>query len=159
MEANAKKIRSGDMSLIETSLNTQARVLETLFNHRAIVANGNMGNKNFEMLLRMSLKAQNQSRMTYETLAAIKRPPAIVAHQTNIAHGPQQVNGVKTPPQQMSIGAENFKIVQNELLEKTNGNRLVRTAPLQSVAKNTKREAVEVSNRPENTSWQGAKLS
>jgi hypothetical protein len=42
--------------------------------------------------MRMALKAQNQCRMTLETLSNIKNPPVIYAKQANIANGPQQVN-------------------------------------------------------------------
>jgi hypothetical protein len=40
----------------------------------------------------MALKAQNQCRMTLETLANIKNPPVVYARQANVTTGPQQVN-------------------------------------------------------------------
>ena len=40
--------------------------------------------------MRMALKAQNQCRMTLETLATIKNPPVVFAKQANTAQGPQQ---------------------------------------------------------------------
>jgi hypothetical protein len=42
-------------------------------------------------------KAQNQCRMTLETLSTIKNPPVVYAKQANIAHGPQQVNNGTAP--------------------------------------------------------------
>ena len=51
-----------------------------------------------ERCMRMAMKAQNQCRMTLETLAALKNPRVVVAQQTNIAHGPQQVNNGPRQP-------------------------------------------------------------
>ena len=48
--------------------------------------------------MRLALKAQSQSRSTFETLAAIKNPTMVFAQQANIAHGPQQVNNGTAPP-------------------------------------------------------------
>jgi mRNA interferase RelE/StbE len=46
-----------------------------------------------ERYLRLALRAQSQSRATWEALIAIKNPPPVgYLRQTNIAHGPQQVN-------------------------------------------------------------------
>ena len=47
--------------------------------------------------MRMAMKAQNQCRMTLETLATIKNPPVVFARQANINNGGQQQvnNGVK----------------------------------------------------------------
>src|SRR5262249_31355711 len=60
----------------------------------------------------LALKAQSQSRATFETLAAIKSGPAVFARQANIAHGPQQVNnGV------LLARAENSESAPNKLLE------------------------------------------
>ena len=40
----------------------------------------------------MALRAQNQCRMTLETIATIKNPSVVFAKQANIAAGHQQVN-------------------------------------------------------------------
>lgn len=48
--------------------------------------------KPMESYLRMAMKAQNQCRMTLETLTTVKNPSVVYARQANIAHGPQQVN-------------------------------------------------------------------
>lgn len=40
---------------------------------------------------RMALKAQNQCRMTLETLATIENPPVVFARQANVTTGPQQI--------------------------------------------------------------------
>ena len=55
--------------------------------------------KTWEAYLRMAMKAQNQCRMTLETLAMIKNPPTVFAKQANINHGgQQQVNNGAAPP-------------------------------------------------------------
>jgi hypothetical protein len=45
---------------------------------------------------RLALKAQGQCRATIETLALMKNPPTVFARQANIAHGPQQVDGLRS---------------------------------------------------------------
>ncbi|MBL8226389.1 MAG: hypothetical protein JNM50_13780 [Chromatiales bacterium] len=68
--------------------------------------------------LRLALKAQSQCRTTLEALVALKRPPVVIAQQTNVTTGPQQVNnGVVGQP------GENKK-QPNELLEVNHGERL-----------------------------------
>jgi hypothetical protein len=67
----------------------------------------------------MALKAQNQCRMTLETLAAMKHPPVVFARQANIASGPQQVNNGVTAPR-----AAELKKRPNELLEADDAERL-----------------------------------
>ncbi|MEO8444207.1 MAG: hypothetical protein ABI567_04265 [Gammaproteobacteria bacterium] len=73
----------------------------------------------YEMFMELALRAQNQARMTWETLAAMKNPPQVAyVRQANIAAGPQQVNnGVPAPT------VEN-KPEPNKLLEVTDGQRL-----------------------------------
>ena len=70
----------------------QAKALETIFMKLARRATTMQELKHWEAYLRMALKAQNQCRMTLETLATIKNPPAMFARQANIAQSPQQVN-------------------------------------------------------------------
>jgi hypothetical protein len=64
----------------------------------------------------MAMKAQNQCRITLETLSAIKNPPIVYAKQANIAHGPQQVNneGAGTSRAEQSSNSP------NKLLEQSN---------------------------------------
>ena len=66
----------------------------------------------------MAYKAQNQCRMTSETLSTIKNPPVVYAKQANIAHGPQQVNN---GPSSATRTGENEKL-PNELLEEAMSN-------------------------------------
>jgi len=81
---------------------------------------------NLESFFRMAMKAQNQCRMTLETLATIKNPPVVFAKQANIAHGHQQVNnGVPVATDATHAHARDEKVIQsNELLEAQNGERM-----------------------------------
>ena len=55
--------------------------------------------KQWEAYMRIGMKAQNQCRMTLETLATIKNPPVVIARQANINNGGrQQVNNGVVPP-------------------------------------------------------------
>ena len=71
--------------------------------------------KHWEVYLRMALKAQNQCRMTLETLATIKNPPAMFARQANIAQSPQQVNNQMMPAGEPRAGAGKSEKPQNKL--------------------------------------------
>ena len=64
--------------------------------------------KQYETYLRLALKAQNQSRMTLETLATLKNPPVVFAKQANInqGNGNQQVNNGTPAP---ASHAEKYK--------------------------------------------------
>ena len=77
--------------------------------------------KQYESYLRMALKAQNQSRMTLETLAKIKNPPVVFAKQANInqGNGNQQVNNGTPAPASRTEKTINQ---QNELLEVQHGS-------------------------------------
>lgn len=90
------RARSGNLKDVEGMLAVQAITLNTVFNtlaHRA-ASNLNSSLSTAEAYLRLALKAQNQSRMTIETLANIKNPPTVFAKQANIAHQQQVNNGV-----------------------------------------------------------------
>ena len=89
-----KRVRSNDMTDVEATLICQATSLNSMFCELSRRAALNMGEyiEASERYMRMALKAQNQCRMTLETLSTIKNPPVIYAKQTNISNGPQQVN-------------------------------------------------------------------
>ena len=114
--ATTSKVLDGNMKPVEAMLIGQAQALQaifTSFSRRAITQDYQ---KNLESYLRMALKAQNQCRMTLETLANIKNPPVVFAKQANIAHGHQQVNnGVPAPAH------EEKTIQSNEQLEHQHG--------------------------------------
>jgi len=89
--------KAGDLSQAEAMLYAQANALQGIFMGLAHRASQQSYLKEWEAFLRMALKAQNQCRMTLETLAALKNPtPMVIARQANIASGPQQVNNGTT---------------------------------------------------------------
>ncbi len=108
-------VNGGDMAPVEAMLYGQAQALQTVFTSLARRAAQQEYLKQYETYMRIALKAQNQCRMTLETLATVKNPPIVYAKQANISQGPQQVNnGVPptAPPRAQEIGKP-----QNELLE------------------------------------------
>ena len=110
----------GDLNRAEAMLTAQAHTLDAIFNNlaqRAITAEY-MGN--LDIYLKLALRAQSQSRATWEALMAIKYPPiAGYVGQANIANGPQQVNNSSTTSRVR--GKQN---PQNEQLEHKDGERL-----------------------------------
>ena len=97
-----------DSSRSEAMLAAQAHTLDAIFNELARRAIDCAYLNKAEKFLRLALRAQAQSRATWETLSAIQNPSVINAQQANIAQGHQQVN--------------NFP--QDKLLEKNDGERL-----------------------------------
>lgn len=89
---SVKQVREGDMSRVEEMLLTQAYAMQSIFMNFSRRALAQQYQKPMESFFRMAMKAQNQCRMTLETLANVKNPPVVYARQANIAHGPQQVN-------------------------------------------------------------------
>lgn len=82
-----------DLGRAETLLVAQAHTLDAIFHQlarRAIKCNNS---SQFEVNLRLGLKAQSQCRSTLEALSELKNPQRVAfVKQANIAHGPQQVN-------------------------------------------------------------------
>lgn len=113
LSASIGRVQGGNMKKCEALLMGQAQALQAMFTNFARRALKQEYQKNLESFFRMALKAQNQCRMTLETLATIKNPPVIYAKQANIANGPQQVNnGASSVPH----AREEKPIQSNELL-------------------------------------------
>lgn len=129
MLKQAKEVNKGNLESIEEMLLGQSIALNAMFAEFARRASVNMGSNMgaFESYLRLSLKAQAQSRATLQTLAEIKNPrPVAFVKQQNIASGHQQVNnGVIPAP----AHTEESESMQNELLEVQHGERLDTRAP------------------------------
>ncbi|MGZ8903385.1 MAG: hypothetical protein ACXW0H_07505 [Methylobacter sp.] len=113
------KVNAGDMQRCEGMLLGQAQALQSIFINLSRRAVNQEYLKNYEMFLRLALKAQSQCRQTLETLSNIKNPPVIYAKQANISNGPQQVNN-GVPAQ--APHAEKIKNQPNELLEAQHGS-------------------------------------
>lgn len=114
------EVHSGNLEHCESMLIGQAAALQSIFVSLARRAVTQEYMKQYETYLRLALKAQNQSRMTLETLAAIKNPPVVYAKQANISNGHQQVNNGTPAP--ASHTGEN-KNQTNELLEVQHGSQ------------------------------------
>jgi hypothetical protein len=118
LEAQSKAATEGNLARHEALLTAQAHTLDGLFTQLVVQAEVGSGQSlpRMETYVRLALKAQSQCRATIEALAAMKRPPLVIAQQANVAHGPQQVNNG------LVVG-EN-PAAQNKLLEQGGGERL-----------------------------------
>lgn len=156
LTAKAEAIHGGDLREAETALISQATVLQALFLELTRRAGLNMGEHldATETYMKLALKAQNQSRMTLETLAAIKNPPGVVyARQANFANGPQQVNnGVPAPAASHTAKTES---PQSQVLESSNGERLDLGAQAAAGAVDPHMATVGAIHRPEDARGQG----
>lgn len=124
LRRQAQAVRADDLSRAEEMLSAQAHTLDALFNTLALRAAEARVVNQFEIYLRLALRAQAQCRATWESLATIKHPPiAGYVGQANIAHGPQQVNNTAPGETQSSRARENENR-QSKLLEQSDGNRL-----------------------------------
>jgi hypothetical protein len=71
----------------------QAHTLDASFNNLAKRTITSQYMANLDTYLKFALRAQSQSRATWEALSAIKNPPVMsYVRQANIANGPQQVS-------------------------------------------------------------------
>jgi len=126
LEEQTRASSGGDRKRADAMLTTQAHTLDAIFNTLARRAINAEYVDHFERSLKLALRAQSQCRATLGTLSALKNPPAVgYVHQANIAHGPQQVNNASAAPGDTPCaGAGENPDLQNELLEKTDGDRL-----------------------------------
>jgi hypothetical protein len=120
-------LKTGNMERCENMLMAQAYALQTIFMNFSRRALTQDYQHNLEAFFRMGLKAQNQCRMTLETLATIKNPPIVYARQANVTTGPQQVNnGIPAPSRAREIETEQTQLSKekHELLPdtRTSGN-------------------------------------
>jgi hypothetical protein len=118
-------IGKGDLGRAEAMLSSQAHSLDLIFHTMARRSLEMDYIDNFERFMKLALRAQAQSRATWEALSAIKNPPAVgYVRQANIAHGPQQVNNGAAGCSEDSASAEKNQNVKNKLLGEDNGERL-----------------------------------
>ena len=140
------RLNAGDLSDVKSMLFSQASSLNLLFAEMNRRAFKNLGGAYFEagkQYMGLALKAQNQCRMTLETLGNIVNPPAVFAKQANIAHGPQQVNNGTNP---RAPATEN-EISPNKLLEQINEQRMDIGTQGQAGGSNSTLEAVDAFDR------------
>jgi hypothetical protein len=95
---NAQQTQGGDLSHLEAMLLSQATGLQTIFTSLAKRAQVQTSQRNLEAFLGLAMKAQSQSRATIATLVDLKFPRQVAfVKQTNVSHGPQQVNNHLEP--------------------------------------------------------------
>lgn len=141
LKESTEAIHHGDMKAVEAMLYGQAVALQTMFTNLSMRADCQQGRlDNIEALLKLAFRAQNQCRMTLETLANVKNPPVVYARQANITSGPQQVNNGLTH-------ATEKNIVQNELLEDSHVKRLDGRTQGQTSRLDTHMETVAIGRR------------
>lgn len=116
---DVKDVWAGDMKRAEAMLFGQAHALQAIFMELARRATAQEYLKQWDAYMRMAMKAQNQCRMTLETLATIKNPPVVYARQANINHGgQQQVNNGAVPASGVPpTHAETSEAAPNGLLD------------------------------------------
>lgn len=109
-----KASSEGNLSRAEAMLTSQAHTLDAIFNNLAKRAIKAEYMPNLETYLKLGLRAQSQSRATWEALSAIKNPPVMgYVKQANIAHTQQVNNAAPDTPR-----ARENQNPKNELMEK-----------------------------------------
>lgn len=147
LQKQSEAINSGDMSRAESMLICQSHTLDSLFTYLTNKALTQNHMPNYEGFMRLALKAQNQCRMTLETLGKIKNPPVVYAKQANITNGPQQINnGIPD-----THTAENQN-QQNELLTVNHGETLDSSRTGETIGGNQAMATVEKQHRAKNGS-------
>jgi hypothetical protein len=112
---STKALKENDLYRCEAMLFSQAHALQAIFMNLARRAANQEYLKQFEVHLRLALKAQAQRVRTLEVLGTLKNPPNVAfVNQANIAHGHQQVNnGVTEVAAQDSSSAQSHQAVNN----------------------------------------------
>jgi hypothetical protein len=139
LEKQNENIGDGSLERIEEMLLVQAHALDVIANNLFRKAGNADVLVKFDSYMKFGLRAQSQCRATMETLASIKNPKAYLK-QTNIAHN-QQINN--------RLGNEK---APNELLEKTDGERLDPGTPQETVRVDSDLATVEQVHRAKNGS-------
>lgn len=151
-------VNGGDLRRAEGLLIAQAHTLDNIFANLARRATAQQYLPQWEAYMRVAMKAQNQCRMTLETLATIKNPPVLFARQANINNGgQQQVNN--GPPQaensaqtRANAHAGETHSEPSKLLEATDVERLDTGAQGAAGAAHQDVEAVGARKRPQDRS-------
>jgi hypothetical protein len=81
------EVAKGNMTRPEAMLLCQSHTLDFLFSELAQKANNQQHMPNYEGFMRMALKAQNQCRMTLETLSNLKNPPRYFCQASEFFRG------------------------------------------------------------------------
>lgn len=142
LEDTYKQVKSGDLTIAEEMLTSQAFALNVAFSSLAIRATRQHDVTTIQMFLQLALKAQNQCRATLDSLRELKQPSGTqFIKQANIAQN-QQINHGLNPVKNLNT--------QNELLEESN-ERMDRGEETQAKRVNPTMEAVGAINRTKDT--------
>jgi len=119
LDEQVSQMKGGDKSKAETLLYSQAMTLNAIFLEMARRAAMNMNDHIHatETYMRMALKAQNQVRLTLETISNLKTPSLVIAKQTNICNGSQQISNLLTEAQPTQIQPNQLSGESYELRE------------------------------------------
>ena len=122
MAESNRLVNANDLRDVEATLTSQAILLNTMFGDLVRRTGNRFNGETFQLevvesYFKMAMKAQNQCRMTLETLGNIKNPPAVFARQANINNGgQQQVNNGVAP----RAPAREIETPQSKLIEQPN---------------------------------------
>ncbi len=140
-------LKAGDGQVVDGVLMNQITVLDHLFARLVDKALQQDFLPNLEVLMRLALKAQVQSRATAQTLSEIRNPSATVfTKQANISNGPQQVNNGGDETGKASCKNENS---HNRLLDEHDVEWLDTRAPSAAGRADSSVAAVEKCDRAE----------
>ena len=137
----AQKVADGDLDAAKGMLVAQAVTLDMIFNDLALRAatsirtqadgSWSCNTEKLEAMMRIALKVQGQCRTTLQTLGELVNPRSVSfikqapGSQTNVAHGPQQVNnGVDASMPGAHAHAGKNEAGANKLLEANPSERL-----------------------------------
>ena len=145
MRTYARSVSEGaDLKPVEEMLTLQATVLDTMFNHLARQAFATKHLKTYQLQANLALKAQNQARATWQTLAEIKFPKTLaIVGQANISQQ-QQVNNMA---EFSSRAQEKLPKISNELLEIHNERQLDNREESQTIDAHQNLETMEPIDR------------
>jgi len=140
-------VSGGDLKRSEAMLVGQAHVLDAIFNNLARRAINSEYLNQFDVYLKLGLRAQSQCRSTWEAISAIQNPP-VSYQQTNIA-ALQQVNNTVPHDRQGTSNprAGENEIPQNKLLEQEHHERLDTGTTGTTIEADTAMAALEGVNR------------
>lgn len=98
LEEQTEAVKTGDLSSVEAILATQIQVLNQWFNRYMELGFRNHGKASLDSVMALyalAMKAQEQTRKTAATLAAMKQPKqtAFIKQQVNQANNQQVING------------------------------------------------------------------
>ena len=160
--ARVAAVHSGDMRPIEAALLGQAEVLGVMFTSLQNRARKAADIERFRILLTLALKAQAQSRATYETVAEVRNPrQVLIAKQANVAQQQMVNNGGVGGGDGSQQGPARTTANVNapiELLEEQHGHNLDAGAARAPIDTDSRAATVEEVDRAADNRGQGHRI-